>query len=142
LSIYDEGDPGLAWDEENAANDDGQAVIDAERAAEEARQAEADKAVRRLDAEVDAAAKAAYAARCTLDDLCGRLYDVELAESTRAGVIAESLRQALTALGDARKETAGRLKEITDAERDAELAELRAENARLRAALEVPGAAR
>lgn len=35
MSIYDHGDPYVEWNEANAANEDGQAVIDAERRAAE-----------------------------------------------------------------------------------------------------------
>lgn len=135
MSIYDEGDPGMDWAEADAANDDGQAVIDAERAAGAAMQAETVKAVRRLDAEIHAAQEAAHAAVGTLGELTGRLFDIELADSPRANEIANSLRGALTALRDAREVTAARLKEITDEERDAELDRLRTENAALKAAL-------
>lgn len=132
MSIYDEGDPGLAWAEADAANADGQAVIDAEQAAEAARQAEIAKAVRQLDARINTAQEATHAALATLKELTVRLYDIELAESARGGEILGGLQAALAGLWSARAATASRLKEIADEELLAEVAELRAENTRLR----------
>jgi hypothetical protein len=134
LSIYDYGDPGLEWAEADAANDDGQQVIDAERAASGPDEDEVTYAVRLLDSEVDRAQEAARGALGTLEDLTGRLFDVEL-DGARAASVEQGLKDALRALGTVREVTAARLKEITDAERDAELAALRTENARLKARL-------
>ena len=111
MSIHDYGDPGIEWGEANAANEDGQAVTDAERAAEEAMQAETVKAVHRLDAQLHAAQEAAHGAVATLGELTGRLYDIEIAESARADEISHGPGSRALGVGlrGARAATAARL---------------------------------
>jgi hypothetical protein len=138
-----DGDPDMVWNEANAANDDGEAVMRAER---EAGAADADPwagaagedaelearitaLVKRWPQAIDTARDAVRDARDILTQLisCG---DEEL--DTDAG---EILREAWQRLNRVAVMAAARLKPVLDAEKDAELERLRAENAVLLARL-------
>lgn len=136
------GDPGIAWGEANAANDDGQAVTDAERAAEEARAAEIDAEVTALVKRWPQAIKAASDTTLKAFEIWERLgserdgIDPELFETEAGATAGQALMTARQQLHRAAEIAASRLKLVEDAERDAELIRLRAENAELRARLE------
>lgn len=139
-----DGDPGIAWGEANAANDDGEAVMRAEReagAADAELEAQAITVlVKRWPLAIEAARRAVQSARRILDELM--CCDVEMFDSSVGEEATELLREALRRLDSAGVIARNRLKPIEEAEQHAELDRLRARNAELERLLAESGASR
>lgn len=128
------GDPGIAWGEANAASDDGEAVMRAEReacATDADLEAQAITAlVKRWPLTIRTARKAVNDARQVLGELRA-MYDVELCDGPDAADAEAEFAAVVLALGRAHTIASRRLKLVEDEEKDAELARLRARNADL-----------
>jgi len=127
-----DGDPGIAWGEANAANDDGEAVMRAEREACKA-DAQITELVKQWPPAIGTARKAVQDARLILAELM-RL-DVEMFDGSAGNEAEQALTGAAHQLHSAEAIARDRLKLVEDAEKDAELARLRAENKALKLAL-------
>jgi hypothetical protein len=128
--VIEQGDPDIYWGEANAANDDGHAVMQAEREAETLRIKQVAVVTRQwVQALRDTKTAVAEAQR-----LRGRLTDVdwEFSESSEGDAAREHLADAWQSVSDVTSIAADRLKPIEDAEKDAEIERLRAEIAELR----------
>jgi len=126
-------DPDMVWNEANAASDDGEAVMRAEREAG-ATDAELEAQaitvlVKRWPQAIETARKAVQSARRILDELM--CCDVEMFDSSAGDEATEALREALRRLDSAGVIARNRLKPIEEAEKNAELDRLRARNAEL-----------
>lgn len=119
------GDPAIEWNEANTANDDGQAVIDAEREAgrlhlEQIAAVTRQWALALIDAH--AAVGVAMRLRESLADL-----DFDFGDSSASSVAKNNLGDAWRSLGNVKSVADTLLRPIVDAEKSAEISRLRAE---------------
>jgi hypothetical protein len=129
------GDPHVEREEANAANADGEAVMRAEREAAEADAAAEEARITALVKRWPVAITVARESVREAQEILGDLDDCEELPAGHAQEARRLLGSASGSLYDAEQIAASRLRTVEDAERDAELTRLRAENSRLAAAL-------
>lgn len=120
-----DGDPAIEWNEANAANDDGQAIIDAEREAERLH-LDLVAATTRQWAKVLDEARTAVTRAQRLQQQLDNL-DLDFSESSLNNAARLNLNDAWRSLDGVMTIADGLLKPFVDSEKEAEIGRLRAE---------------